>query len=82
MKGLLHFARIGDVPSAALIRRPCWRKQRHPTRGVAEAHLRALQRRPDARNPGGLVAYRCRSCDGYHVGHLQPWVQPTTLPTT
>jgi len=63
------FARIGDVPSAAVIRRPCWRKQQHPSRGAAEAHRRALLRQAHVIAADALNTYRCRHCGHFHVGH-------------
>lgn len=48
-------------------RRSCKRKHRHPSRGAAEAHLRALGRTGPLVRP--LVAYACEYCLGWHVGH-------------
>jgi hypothetical protein len=52
-----------------LVRRTDWgacgRKIKHATYSTALAHLLTL--------PGsGLVAYKCATCTGYHVGHLHP----------
>lgn len=66
------FARIGDVPSAAPLRRrlPCWRKVPHPSRGAAAAHLRALRRNPLVKDAATLCAYGpCVHCARFHVGH-------------
>jgi hypothetical protein len=46
--------------------RGCDGKQRHDTKAKALAQLRSLQRNYAAR---GIVVYRCRHCDGWHVGH-------------
>lgn len=46
----------------------CRDKIRHPSRGKAEAALRALcQKQPE--DAARLVAYLCIYCDGFHVGH-------------
>lgn len=68
MKGL---ARIGDVPSAAPLRRlrPCWRKVPHRSMGAALAHLKALRRNPLVRDAARLCAYECK-CGAWHVGHV------------
>lgn len=69
MKGL---ARIGDVPSAAVLRQklPCWRKVPHRSFGAADAHLRALKRNPLVRDIASLRAYECVHCRRFHVGHV------------
>ena len=64
----LHF-RLGDVPSARLLRPRCWPKVPHRSQGAAEAHLRSLQRTVIA---GELLnTYHCRHCGRWHVGHLK-----------
>lgn len=64
--------RLGDVPSAAALRRPCWRKQAYESQGAAEAHLRSLERSPRVRSPADrLRVYACRHCTHWHVGHAR-----------
>lgn len=69
MRGL---ARIGDVPSAAPLRRlrPCWRKVPHRSMGAALAHLKSLKRHPLVKHAEALCAYRCVHCHAFHVGHV------------
>ena len=48
----------------------CKRKQRHPTRGAAEAAMRSLMRRELHRpEVGTLNVYWCPRCLNWHVGH-------------
>jgi hypothetical protein len=44
------------------------RKQRHPSRGLAEAHLRSLVRNREGYD--GRV-YPCEECCGWHVGRAK-----------
>ena len=55
-------------------RRQCAGKQRHESKGKAEAHLRAFSRRY---GPTKMQVYFCRFCKGYHVGH--PPKDPTVV---
>lgn len=45
----------------------CGRKQRHENRAAAENHRHNLIRQGAA--PLQLVAYRCKFCGCWHVGH-------------
>ena len=47
----------------------CRGKMRHPSRGKAEAAMRSLQARGDARATDYLNVYLCLFCRRYHVGH-------------
>ena len=47
--------------------RCCEGKRRHDTRAKAGDHLATLARA--GANYHRLEAYRCRHCDGFHVGH-------------
>lgn len=54
-------------------RGPCG-KVLYPSRGEAEARLREVAAMPvlslaSARKPGSSVAYRCRGCKAWHIGH-------------
>lgn len=51
---------------------PCDRKERHPSQGKAEAHLRAILRQEKCDDRDRLNAYRCGHCGGWHVGRLPP----------
>ncbi len=51
-----------------LRRRQCEQKRRHTTAGDALVALHRLQRKG---HQGKLTIYRCRFCNGYHVGHAQ-----------
>jgi hypothetical protein len=66
MRGL---ACIGDFPSAVILRRACWPKVQHHSRGDADTHVRALRRNAHARGTATLVSYACRHCGAWHVGH-------------
>lgn len=46
----------------------CRRKERLDSEEAARAKMRRVIAAGDAA-PGSLNAYRCRACDGYHVGH-------------
>jgi len=59
--------RIADVPTAAVLKPACWPKVPHKTRGVAEAHLRALQRTRTVIAGELLTTYTCRYCGSFHV---------------
>lgn len=64
--------RLGDISDELRRRsRPCWRKRRHESLGAAEAHLRALLKRPFAKDTDRLNAYHCPHCHGYHIGRLR-----------
>lgn len=43
----------------------CDGKQRHPSIGKAEAHLRSL-----GKGAAGMHAYPCKYCKHWHVGHV------------
>ena len=47
--------------------RSCAGKQKHASKGAADAHIRALQRR--GRDVTDLHAYFCGYCRSNHVGH-------------
>ena len=47
----------------------CRRKQRYATQQEATAGERAARRHGQE----WLHTYRCRFCDGYHVGHVTNW---------
>lgn len=50
----------------------CVGKQRHASKGKAEAAIRGLQRRGlDEPERGRLHAYFCNRCGCYHVGHRE-----------
>lgn len=51
----------------------CFGKVRHPSRGMAAAHLRALLRRYPEKVEEGLTVYDrpCGRCRGWHIGHLR-----------
>lgn len=52
--------------------RPCWRKERHPSRGKAEAALRSLLKRLEGcKAPAQLNVYQCPHCRMWHTGHGQ-----------
>jgi hypothetical protein len=46
-------------------------KHAHPSRGAAEAHMRALLRLDMARDPARLHVYLCGRCFEWHVGHAK-----------
>lgn len=46
----------------------CARKERHDTEDAARARMRRTIAEGGA-SPGSLNVYRCRACDGFHVGH-------------
>ena len=48
--------------------RACDGKQKHPTRQQALAHRRSLIAQGAAAT--ALVAYKCRHCQQWHVGHV------------
>ncbi len=50
-----------------LRRKACTGKIRHATALDAFTHIRALHRKQVWQ--GHLNAYKCRFCNGYHVGH-------------
>jgi hypothetical protein len=67
--------RLGDaglrrIASRMRAQRTCKGKQRHVSKGEAEAAMRSLIHRalhyPDA---GPLNVYHCPRCFGWHVGH-------------
>jgi len=45
----------------------CTGKARHPDRATAERHRWGLIR--NGASPAQYVAYRCRFCGSWHVGH-------------
>lgn len=58
-----------EVPSyRELERRRCRRKRRFVTLQAAKARLAEIKARADYR-PGELEVYRCRFCNGLHVGN-------------
>lgn len=46
-------------------KRSCTRKVRYGHKETAQRGLDAME----ARNIKGLEVYRCRHCDGFHIGH-------------
>jgi hypothetical protein len=61
--------RLGDISEELRRRsRPCWRKQRWPSLGAAQAQLRSLLRSEHVRDTELLNAYLCPHCEGYHIG--------------
>lgn len=58
-------------------RRACQTKHWHPSRGAAEAHLRALVKLE--KHAPHTEAYACRFCRGWHVGR-KPGVSVTNGP--
>jgi hypothetical protein len=50
--------------------RQCVGKQRHPSPGAAQAHVRALVAQTGV-DPMTLQAYACVLCGGWHVGRLR-----------
>lgn len=48
---------------------PCWRKERWPSRGAAEAQLRSILRRGKAKDVRRINVYECPHCRLFHVGH-------------
>jgi len=62
---------VGDQKLARRAARvaTCAHKQRHLSRGAAEAHLRSLDRR-FGQQVDGLQPYPCLVCRGWHLGRL------------
>jgi hypothetical protein len=54
--------RLGDLPTAAVLRQRCYPKVPHVSQGAADAHLRALQRTRTVVAGELLNTYRCRHC--------------------
>lgn len=50
-----------------LRRNACTGKTRHPNAATAQRHIAALTRA--GKWSGHMDAYRCRFCNGFHVGH-------------
>jgi len=48
-------------------RKSCTGKQRHAAVADGQAHIAQLHRR--FRYSGRMDVYRCRFCNGFHVGH-------------
>ena len=48
-------------------RKSCTGKQRHATPAKGHAHIARLHRSKGWQ--GRMDVYRCRFCNGYHVGH-------------
>lgn len=61
--------KLGEVAAAGLGLPPCWRKEKHPNRGRAEAAMRSLLRQDKARDTDTINAYQCPYCREWHVGH-------------
>ena len=53
----------------------CRRKVRHAT----EAKAKQAEKRARARGAEWIKVYRCRYCEGYHLGHVTNWKQLTQL---
>lgn len=54
---------------------PCERrgKVKYKSKGAAQAHIRALLKRPERLRDGDtLNEYKCRHCFRWHVGHSRP----------
>lgn len=49
--------------------RSCGTKHKHASMGKAMAHIRSVRRRFGDDAAAGMVAYRCRFCKAWHVGH-------------
>ncbi len=56
------------LPFPPRVIRGCVGKHKHPSKGKAEAHIRALMK-VDAPDTDKLDAYFCVRCHSYHVGN-------------
>ncbi len=62
--------KLGDlVPELRNRGRPCWRKEKHASKGAAEAHLRSLAKRGKLKDKDTVNVYKCPHCGSWHVGH-------------
>lgn len=63
---------IGEFTGIRRPKRYCDGKHQHASQGAAEAHIRALKRMPNVKNPELLRAYCCTNCGKWHTGRIRP----------
>jgi hypothetical protein len=58
----------------------CTRHLRHATEREALNHLRWARKQPHGKNLRALNVFKCRDCDGWHVGHSAKKMQSAPEP--